>query len=176
MIEDDYSRKFVGNVLIEKVNFIRATIKEASAFRDRIYDSIAMKQYKIIIDLRRCEFIDSTFLGALVMILKRITDKGGSVPVENSVVIVMTKWNKILEVDDKNLTTWVQPGVVTGILQKEVEKIGLFYPPDPGSQNVCTIGGNVANNAGGLRGLKYGVTKNYVLGTEMVNRGYGSRP
>jgi len=93
---------------------------------------------------------------------------GGSVPVENSVVVVMTKWNKILEVDDKNLTVTVQPGVITGILQKEVEKIGLFYPPDPGSLNVCTIGGNVANNAGGLRGLKYGVTKNYVLGVEMI--------
>ncbi len=93
---------------------------------------------------------------------------GGSVPVENSVVIVMTKWNKILEIDEKNLTAWVQPGVVTGILQKEVEKIGLFYPPDPASLNVCTIGGNVANNAGGLRGLKYGVTKNYVLGLEMI--------
>lgn len=93
---------------------------------------------------------------------------GGSIPVENSVVVVMTKWNKILEVDNQNLTAWVQPGVVTGILQKEVEKIGLFYPPDPGSLNVCTIGGNVANNAGGLRGLKYGVTKNYVLGIEMI--------
>jgi len=93
---------------------------------------------------------------------------GGSIPVDNSVVVVMTKWNKILEVDTKNLTAWVQPGVVTGILQKEVEKLGLFYPPDPGSLNVCTIGGNVANNAGGLRGLKYGVTKNYVLGIEMI--------
>ncbi|HRN25561.1 MAG: FAD-binding protein [Ignavibacteriaceae bacterium] len=93
---------------------------------------------------------------------------GGSIPVENSVVVVMTKWNKILEVDVDNLTAWVQPGVVTGALQKEVEKIGLFYPPDPGSLNVCTIGGNVANNAGGLRGLKYGVTKNYVLGIEMI--------
>lgn len=93
---------------------------------------------------------------------------GGSIPVENSVVVVMTKWNKILEVDTSNLTAWVQPGVVTGALQKEVEKIGLFYPPDPGSLNVCTIGGNVANNAGGLRGLKYGVTKNYVLGVEMI--------
>lgn len=93
---------------------------------------------------------------------------GGSVPVENSIVIVMTKWNKILEVDDRNLTAWVQPGVITGALQKEVEKLGLFYPPDPGSLHVCTIGGNVANNAGGLRGLKYGVTKNYVLGVEMI--------
>ena len=93
---------------------------------------------------------------------------GGSIPVDNSVVVVMTKWNKILEVDKNNLTVTVQPGVVTGALQKEVEKIGLFYPPDPGSLNVCTIGGNVANNAGGLRGLKYGVTKNYVLGVEMI--------
>ena len=93
---------------------------------------------------------------------------GGSIPVENSAVVVMTKWNKILEIDTSNLTAWVEPGVVTGILQKEVEKLGLFYPPDPGSLNVCTIGGNVANNAGGLRGLKYGVTKNYVLGVEMI--------
>ena len=93
---------------------------------------------------------------------------GGSIPVENCVVIVMTNWNKILEIDNNNLTATVQPGVVTGFLQKEVEKLGLFYPPDPGSMNVCTIGGNVANNAGGLRGLKYGVTKNYVLGTEMI--------
>lgn len=93
---------------------------------------------------------------------------GGSIPVESSVVIVLTRWDKILEIDTKNLTTTVQPGVITAKLQKEVEKIGLFYPPDPGSQNVCTIGGNVANNAGGLRGLKYGVTKNYVLGVEMI--------
>jgi glycolate oxidase len=93
---------------------------------------------------------------------------GGSIPVENSLVVVMTRWNKILEVDTKNLTATVQPGVITAQLQKEVEKIGLFYPPDPGSMNVSTIGGNVANNAGGLRGLKYGVTKNYVLGTEMI--------
>lgn len=93
---------------------------------------------------------------------------GGAVPVENSVVVVMTKWNNILEIDTQNLTATVQPGLVTGTLQKEVEKFDLFYPPDPGSLNVCTIGGNVANNAGGLRGLKYGVTKNYVLGTEMI--------
>lgn len=77
MFEDDYTRKFVGDILIEKVNFIRATIKEASVFRDRIYETIAMKQYKVIIDLSTCEFIDSTFLGALVMILKKITEKGG---------------------------------------------------------------------------------------------------
>jgi glycolate oxidase len=93
---------------------------------------------------------------------------GGSIPVESSLVVVMTKWDKILEVDTRNLTVTVQPGVITAKLQSEVEKKGLFYPPDPGSSNVCTIGGNVANNAGGLRGMKYGVTKNYILGTEMI--------
>ncbi len=93
---------------------------------------------------------------------------GGAVPVENSLVLVMTRWNRIVEIDTANLTALVEPGVITGVLQEEVEKTGLFYPPDPGSLNVCTIGGNVANNAGGLRGLKYGVTKNYVLGAEMV--------
>jgi glycolate dehydrogenase FAD-linked subunit len=93
---------------------------------------------------------------------------GGALPVENCVVIVMTKWNKILEIDNKNHTATVQPGVITARFQKEVEKFGLFYPPDPGSMNICTLGGNVANNAGGLRGLKYGVTNNYVLGSEMI--------
>lgn len=93
---------------------------------------------------------------------------GGSVPVENSVVIVMTKWDRILEIDNENLTAWVEPGVITEKLQNEVEKLGLFYPPDPGSMKICTIGGNVAENAGGLRGLKYGVTKNYVLGVEAI--------
>ncbi len=93
---------------------------------------------------------------------------GGSVPVENSVVILMNRWNKIVEIDRDNLTAWVEPGVITAHLHAEVEKLGLFYPPDPGSQNICTIGGNVSENAGGLRGLKYGVTKNYVMGIEMV--------
>lgn len=93
---------------------------------------------------------------------------GGSIPVENSIALVMTRWNKILEVDELNLTATVEPGVVTSQLHKEVEKRGLFYPPDPGSMNICTLGGNVAENAGGLRGLKYGVTKDYVLGLELV--------
>jgi len=93
---------------------------------------------------------------------------GGSIPTENSIVILMNRWKKIIEIDSENLTAWVEPGVVTAKLHAAVEGKGLFYPPDPGSQNICTIGGNVAENAGGLRGLKYGVTKNYVMGVEMV--------
>ena len=93
---------------------------------------------------------------------------GGSVPTVNSVVLLMNHWKKIEEIDSDNLTAWVETGVITSSLHKEVEKQGLFYPPDPGSQDICTIGGNVAENAGGLRGLKYGVTKNYIMGIEMV--------
>jgi len=93
---------------------------------------------------------------------------GGSIPVENSVVVLTNHWNRILEIDQSNLTVWVEPGVITANLHAAVEGLGLFYPPDPGSSAICTIGGNVAENAGGLRGLKYGVTKNYVLGMEVV--------
>ncbi len=93
---------------------------------------------------------------------------GGAIPVENSVVLLMNHWNKILEIDQQNLTTWVEPGVITAQLHSAAETLGLFYPPDPGSSAICTIGGNVAENAGGLRGLKYGVTKNYVMGMEVV--------
>lgn len=93
---------------------------------------------------------------------------GGSVPVENSIVLLTNHWNRILEIDQRNLTAWVEPGVITGTLHAAVEALGFFYPPDPGSAVICTIGGNVAENAGGIRGLKYGVTKNYVLGMEVV--------
>ena len=93
---------------------------------------------------------------------------GGSIPVENSIVLLLNHWNQILEIDQENLTAWVQPGVITGTLHETVEDLGLFYPPDPSSMKICTIGGNVAENAGGLRGLKYGVTKDYVMGLEVI--------
>lgn len=93
---------------------------------------------------------------------------GGSIPVENSIVLLTNHFNRILEIDERNLTAWIEPGVITAQLHTAVENIGLFYPPDPGSAAISTIGGNVAENAGGLRGLKYGVTKNYILGMDVV--------
>jgi glycolate oxidase len=93
---------------------------------------------------------------------------GGAVPSAGSVVLLFPTWNRILELDRANLTAWVEPGVITADLHAAVEREGLFYPPDPGSMRICTLGGNVAENAGGLRGLKYGVTKNYVAGLEVV--------
>jgi len=93
---------------------------------------------------------------------------GGTIPVENSVVVVLTRLNKILEIDEENLTATVEAGVITVDVHDAVEEKGLFYPPDPGSMSVSTIGGNIAECAGGLRGLKYGVTKDYVMGLEVV--------
>src|SRR5712692_6227200 len=93
---------------------------------------------------------------------------GGALPVENSIVLLMNHWNRILEIDQENLTALVEPGVITAQLHRAVEVLGFLYPPDPGSSSICTLGGNVAENSGGLRGLKYGVTKNYVMGLELV--------
>lgn len=93
---------------------------------------------------------------------------GGSVPVEGGIVLVLTRMDKILEIDSENLIAHVEPGVITAELQRQVEKIGLFYPPDPASKEFSTLGGNVAECAGGPRCVKYGVTKEYILGLEVV--------
>ncbi|HVU27924.1 MAG TPA: FAD-linked oxidase C-terminal domain-containing protein [Verrucomicrobiae bacterium] len=93
---------------------------------------------------------------------------GGSVPVESCLVLCLVEMNKILEVDTRNLTLRAQAGVITERIDETAGRHGLFYPPDPGSRRISTIGGNVAENSGGLRGLKYGVTRDYVLGLEVV--------
>ncbi|MDI7259112.1 MAG: FAD-linked oxidase C-terminal domain-containing protein [Thermodesulfobacteriota bacterium] len=93
---------------------------------------------------------------------------GGSIPVRGGVVLAMTRFNRVIEIDTENMIAVVEPGVVTGDFQKQVEKLGLFYPPDPASALYCTLGGNVAECAGGPRAVKYGVTKDYVLGMEVV--------
>jgi len=93
---------------------------------------------------------------------------GGSISVDGGLVLQTSRLNRIVEVDEENLTATVEPGVVTSALHREVESRGLFYPPDPGSMNISTMGGNVAENSGGLRGLKYGVTSDYVMGLNTV--------
>ncbi len=93
---------------------------------------------------------------------------GGAVPIKGGIVLSTEQMDRIIEIDKKNRIAVVEPGVITGRLQEEVEKLGLFYPPDPASLDSCTIGGNVAENAGGPRAVKYGVTKNYVTGIEFV--------
>jgi glycolate oxidase len=93
---------------------------------------------------------------------------GGSVPLDGCLVICLVKMDKLIEVDEKNLTLRAQSGVITKEIDDAAAKVGLFYPPDPGSMKISTIGGNVAENSGGLRGLKYGVTRDYVMGIEVV--------
>ncbi len=93
---------------------------------------------------------------------------GGSVPCEGSIVLCLVRLNEILDVDSANLTMTVEPGVVTQAIADRAAAEGLFYPPDPGSIRISTIGGNVANNSGGLRGLKYGVTRDYVMALQVV--------
>jgi glycolate oxidase len=92
----------------------------------------------------------------------------GTVPSEGGIVLCTNRINSILEVDQDNLTTTFGPGVITADLHKAVESLGLFYPPDPGSMRISTMGGNVAECAGGMRGLKYGVTKDYIIGIEVA--------
>jgi glycolate oxidase len=93
---------------------------------------------------------------------------GGAVPTCGGVLLSMERFNRILDIDELNLLAVVEPNVINGDLQREVEKVGLFYPPDPASLNQSSIGGNVAECAGGPRAFKYGVTKRYVLALEAV--------
>jgi glycolate oxidase len=93
---------------------------------------------------------------------------GGSIPINGGIVIVLAEMNRLIELDEENMVAIVEPGMVTYNLQQEVEKKGLFYPPDPASLKFCTIGGNAATCAGGPRAVKYGVTKDYILGLDAV--------
>jgi len=93
---------------------------------------------------------------------------GGALAVRGGICLSLERMNRIIEIDRENLMAVVEPGVITEVLQNEVEKLGLYYPPDPASRGSCMIGGNVAENAGGPHAVKYGVTKDWVTGLEAV--------
>ncbi|CAA6808776.1 MAG: (S)-2-hydroxy-acid oxidase (EC [uncultured Sulfurovum sp.] len=94
---------------------------------------------------------------------------GGALPANGGIILGMEKhMNKIIEVDTQNMVAVVQPGVINMDLQKHVEELGLFYPPDPASEEYSTLGGNVSENAGGMRAAKYGITKDYVMALRAV--------
>jgi glycolate oxidase len=93
---------------------------------------------------------------------------GGALPVNKGVVISMERFNKILDIDELNLQATVEPGVITEVFQSAVKEKSLFYPPDPASRGTCFIGGNVSENSGGPKAVKYGVTRDYVLNLEVV--------
>ena len=93
---------------------------------------------------------------------------GGALPVKRGAVISMERFNKILNIDEANLQATVEPGVITEVFQNAVKEKGLFYPPDPASSGSCFLGGNLANNSGGPKAVKYGVTRDYVLNMQVV--------
>ena len=93
---------------------------------------------------------------------------GGAVPIHGGIVLSVARMNQIKEINPEDGVAIVEPGVITGELQERVKELGYFYPPDPASLKECSLGGNVATNAGGPRCLKYGVTRHYVLGIEVV--------
>lgn len=93
---------------------------------------------------------------------------GGALAVKGGVILVMSRFKHIYKIDKNNLVAHVEPGILTGTFHKAVEKEGFFYPPDPASSDFCTLGGNIAECAGGPRAVKYGVTRDYVLGLEVV--------
>jgi len=93
---------------------------------------------------------------------------GGALPHLGGVLLSTEKLNKILLIDERNLQVTTEPGVITEVLQNAVKEKGLFYPPDPSSKGSCFIGGNIAENSGGPKAVKYGVVKDYVLNLEVV--------
>lgn len=93
---------------------------------------------------------------------------GGAIPGNQTIVLSMRRFNRILNIDTNNYQVTTEPGVITQVLQEAVKEKGLFYPPDPASKGSCFIGGNVSENSGGPKAVKYGVTKDYVLNIEMV--------
>jgi glycolate oxidase len=93
---------------------------------------------------------------------------GGALPIKKGVVISMERFNKILNIDELNLQATVEPGVITEVFQNKVKEKGLFYPPDPASKGSCFLGGNLANNSGGPKAVKYGVTRDYVINMQVV--------
>ena len=122
----------------------------------------SQKEIKEILHLASCERIPVTPRGLGTGL------SGGAVPIFGGIVLSMERMNNLLEIDRENLMAVAEPGIITGQLQETVEAEGLFYPPDPASLDSCSIGGNVAEGAGGSRAVRYGTTKDYVQGLELV--------
>ena len=161
-------RVIVGqeNVLTSKVNRVTygydATADMPKGSPDVIVMPTNTEQVQQVVNLARRSGVALYPRGAGTNL------SGGTIPVQHGIVLSLQKMNKILEVDAENLTAVVQPGVIIQSLNNAAAPHGLMYPPDPGTVTTATMGGSVAENSGGLRGLKYGVTKHYVMGMEVV--------
>jgi glycolate oxidase len=155
-----------GHVLTHKVDLVTYSYDATADVPRQIPDVVAMpanvEEIRQIVNLARARGVAIYPRGAGTNL------SGGAIPLRRGIVLSFQRMNRILEVDPENLTATVQPGVVIQELNNAVAPHGLMYPPDPGTVNTATMGGSVAENSGGLRGLKYGVTKHYVMGMEVV--------
>jgi len=161
-------RAIVGTaqVLTKKVDLVTYSYDATADVPRRIPDVVVMPantaEVQQIVDLARTRGIAIYPRGAGTNL------SGGAIPLRRGIVLSFQKMNRIMDVDAENLTAIVEPGVVIQELNNAVAPHGLIYPPDPGTVATATMGGSVAENSGGLRGLKYGVTKHYVMGMEVV--------
>src|SRR3984957_17036682 len=149
---DNESLKHYGHDETEDLSFLPSVV-----VKPRKAEEIAE-----ILKICNKEHIPLTPRGAVTGI------SGGPWPVYGGVVLSMERFNQILQIDERNLQATVEPGVINQVFQEAVIEKGLFYPPDPASKGSCFLGGNLAENSGGPKAVKYGVTKDYVLNMEVV--------
>ncbi|MEW6087896.1 MAG: FAD-linked oxidase C-terminal domain-containing protein [bacterium] len=153
------------NVLLKKEeleNYSHDEIQEKKYFPDAVVTPSSKEEISKILVLANEEKFPVTPRGLGTGLT------GGAVPLQGGIVLSMEKIKRILDIDSGNLMVITEPGVITGDLHKAVQKEGLFYPVDPASLDSCSIGGNIAENAGGPRAVKYGITRDYVCGLEAV--------
>lgn len=160
-------RRFLGpgNVLTEPEDLIPYSFDGTAALRQMpgcVVFALNTEQVSGVLKLASAEKVPVVTRGSGTGL------SGGSLPVPDCIVLGMAKMDRILELDRANLTLLAEAGATTQGIADAATAAGLFYPPDPGSMKISTIGGNVAENSGGLRGLKYGITRNYVMGLQVV--------
>jgi glycolate oxidase len=141
---------------------------DATAFEDQVYTADAVVLPETIEHVQGIMKLASQYKMPVIPRGAATNLSGGCVPVQGGIIIHFSKMNKIISIDKENLNCVVEAGVITEQLQKEVEKLELFFPPDPASLRVSTIGGNIAESSSGPRCLKYGGIKDYVLGLKIV--------
>ncbi|MFQ5916155.1 MAG: FAD-binding oxidoreductase, partial [Nitrospinota bacterium] len=151
----------------ERITYSRDATQRAEAVPDVVVQAVSTEEVEEVVRLAHRERIPITPRGA------GTSTTGGAIPVSGGIVLDLSRMNRIKEIDTDNLLAVVEPGVVTAKFQGEVEKLGLFYPPDPASKAACTLGGNAAECAGGPRAVKYGVTKDYIIGLKAVTPAFG---
>jgi glycolate oxidase len=171
MLDESIIRELQGivgekHVLTRKVDLVTYSFDATADLPHQLPDVVVMpesaQEIQRIVNLARARGIAIYPRGAGTNL------SGGTIPLKRGIVLSFQRMNRILEVDAENLTATVQPGVVIQELNNAVAVHGLLYPPDPGTVATATMGGSVAENSGGLRGLKYGVTKHYVMGMQVV--------